>query len=87
MGAATTLLYAHKDQRIKAICLDSPFADFRKLAKELALNNFNYPNFLIDTILNFLGKTVKKKNGFGVVNVLNVYLYFHYYHHFCIKIN
>ena len=66
MGAATTLLYAHKDQRIKAICLDSPFADFRKLAKELALNNFNYPNFLIDTILNFLGKTVKKKNGLDI---------------------
>ena len=66
MGAATALLYAHKDPRIKAICLDSPFADFRKLVKELASNNFNYPNFLVDTILNFLGKKVKKKNGLDI---------------------
>jgi pimeloyl-ACP methyl ester carboxylesterase len=66
MGASTALLYAHKDQRIKAICFDSPFADFRKLAKELAVNHFNYPNFLIDTILNFLMKKIKKKNGLDI---------------------
>ena len=66
MGASTALLYAHKDQRIKAICYDSPFADFRKLAKELAVNHFNYPNFLIDTILNFLMKKIKKKNGLDI---------------------
>jgi len=66
MGASTSLLYAHKDPRIKAICFDSPFADFRKLAKELAVNHFNYPNFLIDTILNFLAKKIKKKNGLDI---------------------
>ena len=66
MGASTALLYAHKDPRIKAICFDSPFADFRKLAKELAVDHFNYPNFLIDTILNFLAKKIKKKNGLDI---------------------
>ena len=49
MGASTALLYSHKDPRIKAICLDSPFSDFRKLTKELASNNTNYPNFIIET--------------------------------------
>ena len=34
MGAATSLLYGHKDPRISAICADSPFSEFRKLAKE-----------------------------------------------------
>ena len=37
MGAATTILYAHKDERVKAIVMDSPFADFNILAKELVL--------------------------------------------------
>ena len=66
MGTATGLLYTHKEPRIKAICLDLHFADFRKLEKELASNNFNYPNFLLDTILNFLGKKIKKKNGLDI---------------------
>ena len=66
MGASTALLYSHKDPRIKAICLDSPFSDFRKLAKEIASNNTNYPNFIIETILNFIGKKIKKKNGLDI---------------------
>jgi predicted alpha/beta-fold hydrolase len=66
MGAATSLLYAHKDPRIKAICFDSPFADFKKLAKEISMNHFNFPNFLLDTILSFIGKTIKKKNGLDI---------------------
>ena len=66
MGASTALLYTHKDPRIKAVCYDSPFGEFRKLAKELALAHFNFPNFLLDTILNFLGKKIKKKNGLDI---------------------
>ena len=56
MGTATGLLYTHKEPRIKVICLDSPFADFRKLVKELASNNFNYTNFLWLKYSIFLGK-------------------------------
>ena len=66
MGAATALLYAHKDLRVKAICVDSPFSDFKKLAKEIAINNVNFPNFLIETILNFIGKKIRKKNGLDI---------------------
>ena len=51
MGAATSLMYASKDKRIKAICVDSPFADFKRLAKEMCLNVVKLPNLLIDFVL------------------------------------
>ena len=66
MGAATTMLYAHKDPRIKAICVDSPFADFKRLAKELALSHTNLPNFILDTVLSFIRKSIKKKNELDI---------------------
>lgn len=66
MGAATTMLYAHKDPRVKAICVDSPFADFKKLAKELTLRYANIPNFILETILSFIRSTIKKKNGMDI---------------------
>ena len=66
MGSATTMLYAHKDPRVKAICVDSPFADFKKLAKELTLRYANIPNFILETILSFIRSTIKKKNGMDI---------------------
>lgn len=66
MGAATTMIYAHRDERIKAICLDSPFADFNRLAKELTLKQINIPGFLINTVLNIIRKTILGKNGLDI---------------------
>ena len=66
MGAATTMLYAHKDKRVKAICMDSPFADFEKLARELTLKQVSLPGFLISIALSFVSKTVKSKNGLDI---------------------
>ena len=66
MGAATTMIYAHRDKRIKAICLDSPFSDFNKLAKELTLKNIKLPEFLISTVLNIVRKTILEKNGLDI---------------------
>ena len=66
MGAATTMIYAHKDDRIKAICMDSPFADFNLLAKELVLKQVKLPIFLIEGALKFIKMTVKKKNGLDI---------------------
>ena len=63
MGAATALLYAGLDKRISCICVDSPFADFRRLAKEMCLNISKIPGFLIEIAISFIGKTVKNKNG------------------------
>jgi fermentation-respiration switch protein FrsA (DUF1100 family) len=67
MGAATTMIYAHKDQRIYAIVMDSPFADFSKLAKELVQKQVNkLPGFLISGALGVVGSTIKKKTGMEV---------------------
>ena len=66
MGAATTMIYAHRDSRVKAICLDSPFADFSKLAKELTLKQVNLPGFLINGALSIVRSTVLKKNGLDI---------------------
>ena len=66
MGAATAMIYAHRDKRIKAICMDSPFADFLKLAKELTLKQISLPGFLISIALSIVRKTVLNKNGLDI---------------------
>ena len=66
MGAATTLLYAYKDPRISAICVDSPFENFKLLAEELVVKQINLPKFIIDGALKIVQGTVKKKNGLDI---------------------
>jgi len=66
MGAATTMIYSHTDDRIKAIVMDSPFADFSLLAKELVLKQIKLPNFLVEGALKIIKGTVKKKNGLDI---------------------
>ena len=68
MGAATGMLYAHKDKRVRAICLDSPFADFERLARELAKKNlsFNLPGFIMSGMLSIVRGTILKKNGLDI---------------------
>ena len=62
MGAATSLIYASMDKRIKAIVVDSPFAEFRRVAKEMCLAQVSIPGFLIEGALSIIGKSVYKKN-------------------------
>jgi dipeptidyl aminopeptidase/acylaminoacyl peptidase len=66
MGAATAMIYAHKDDRVSAVVVDSPFADFYRLAKELALKQIKLPNFLLNTALGIIKGTIKKKNGLDI---------------------
>ena len=68
MGAATGMIYAHRDKRIRAMCLDSPFADFERLAKELTKKNlsFNLPGFIIGGMLSIVRGTILKKNGLDI---------------------
>jgi dipeptidyl aminopeptidase/acylaminoacyl peptidase len=66
MGAATTLMYSHTDDRIKCCIMDSPFADFKRLAKELCLNVVKLPGFLIDVAIGIVNRTVKSKNDMDV---------------------
>ena len=69
MGAATTLLYAPTDKRIKCIAVDSPFSDFRKLALEICKSNSKIPSLLIEGAISIIGSTVKNKNGMDINDI------------------
>ena len=68
MGAATGMIYTHKDKRVRAVCLDSPFADFERLAKELVKKHlsFNLPGFIIGGMLSIVRGTILNKNGLDI---------------------
>ena len=66
MGATTSLIYTSMDKRIKATVADSPFEDFRKLAKEMVLKQVNIPGFLVEGALSIIGKSVKNRNGMDI---------------------
>ena len=66
MGAATTLIYASMDKRIKAIVVDSPFTDFRRIAKETCLAQVSVPGFLIGLAISIIGKSVYNKNKMDI---------------------
>ena len=66
MGAATALMYSYNDERIKAQCVDSPFADFRELSIQLCKKEIYIPEFIINTVFFFLKKTIKKKNDMDI---------------------
>ena len=63
MGASTTLIYASIDPRIKAIVADSPFSDFRRVAKEMCLAQVSVPGFLIEGAISIIGKVFIRKMG------------------------
>ena len=69
MGAATALMYSYQDKRIKAQCIDSPFANFKDLAIKLCKQHIYIPEFVINTILYFLKKTIRKKNDLEIENL------------------
>lgn len=66
MGAATSLIYTAMDKRISATVADSPFADFRKLAKEMVLNQVKVPGFLVEGAISIIGKSCKNRNGMDI---------------------
>ena len=66
MGAATILLYTHSDSRIKAICVDSSFADFSVLAQNLVYSYMKIPGFIVKGALIFIRKTILNQNDFDI---------------------
>jgi len=65
MGAATALLYAHRDPSIAALVLDSPFASLRQLAKELS-STVNVPSFLTGLALRMVRSSVRARAKFDI---------------------
>jgi dipeptidyl aminopeptidase/acylaminoacyl peptidase len=72
MGAATAMLYTNSDERISAVCYDSPFSDFTKLAKELCKKQVSLPNFVVDTALMFVRKTILGKNNLDIYKLMPI---------------
>ena len=66
MGASTSLIYTSMDKRIKCTVADSPFGDFRKLAKEMVLKQIKVPGLLVEGAISIIGKSVKNKNGMDI---------------------
>ena len=69
MGAATAILFAANDNRIKCICADSSFSDFNILAKEMVNKKITLPNFIFDTAISFIRKSIMKRNGLDIYNL------------------
>ena len=69
MGAATAMMYLYKDSRIKAAVIDSTFADFNVLAKQLCRKVKAIPDILIYFVMYFVKKTIKEKCGFDIENL------------------
>ena len=69
MGAATALMYLYKDNRIKAAVVDSPFGDFKVLAKQLCKKFKHIPDILFNITMYFVKGTIKEKCGFDIENL------------------
>jgi len=72
MGAVTALFFAQSDNRISAACYDSPFSDFVKLTKDVIKKYVYIPNFLFETILIFVRRTIQEKNGFDIYKLIPI---------------
>ena len=72
MGAVTAMLYTHSDQRISAVCYDSAFSDFLKLAKELCRKQISLPNFVIETAIMILRNTIIGKNNLDINKLMPI---------------
>ena len=66
MGAVTALLHIDRDPSIAGAVLDSPFANLRQLAEELARTYTKLPGFILSSVMFFIKRTIKKKAGFDI---------------------
>eukprot|EP00743_Colponemidia_sp_Colp-15_P008874 GILK01009684.1.p1 GENE.GILK01009684.1~~GILK01009684.1.p1 ORF type:complete len:515 (-),score=111.24 GILK01009684.1:87-1631(-) len=66
MGAATALMLQDRDELIQAMVLDSSFASFRQLARELASSYVKVPNFVLYAALALIGRTIRQRCGFEI---------------------
>jgi len=73
MGAVTALLHTDRDPQLSAICLDSPFANLRQLAEDLAQSKsgaFKVPAWLVDAGIAVVRMRVQALAGFDIEDVV-----------------
>lgn len=70
MGAVTALLYAAGDPSLSALCLESPFANLRRLVEDLAQQGtqtaFKLPTWLIDPAIGLIKMRVQDLADFDI---------------------
>lgn len=75
MISSSSICNLSSSSLVKAIVLDSPFHNFRDIAKEIATKKLGIPNFILDIALNYvqeaftrlLADTIGEKyNPFGI---------------------
>lgn len=78
MGAVTILYYLttfhnqSKPFNIKAIVLDSPFSDMKKLMHEIGSNTIHLPEFVFTPIISSISDKLSQKIGVDIVTELNL---------------
>lgn len=63
MGAVSSLRYAEIDPNLKAIVLDSPFANFPKLCEEILSNKFYIPGVVSRLLISMAKNKILEKIG------------------------
>jgi alpha-beta hydrolase superfamily lysophospholipase len=66
MGAATALLFGHRDPSIAGMVLDSPFSQLKLLAEELVNNNVKIPSFVTSMALKMVRSSIVSKANFDI---------------------
>jgi|UPI0004B2A8BC pimeloyl-ACP methyl ester carboxylesterase len=70
MGAATALMFGHRDLTIAGMVLDSPFSNLSVLCKELSSKvNITIPGFMVSGALSLIRSTIKNRAGFDIYKV------------------
>lgn len=73
MGAATSLMHAHRDPSIACMILDSPFAELRQLCEEMVdkakEQGINVPNFVTSIAIRMIRGSVKKQADFDILDI------------------
>ena len=70
MGAATALIYGNRgSNNLSAILLDSAFYSLQKLIEELIEKSIKIPNFIINSMIETIRKTVLEKADFDIKEI------------------
>jgi hypothetical protein len=72
MGAVTAILFSQEEENqkiISGLILDSPFSSFKKMIYDVVSSKVKVSTCLINMLLYFLMKTVKKKTGVDLSHI------------------
>lgn len=72
MGAVAAMLFAqHEDNQslINGLILDSPFSSFKKMVYDVVTTKIKVPTCLINCMLYFILRTIKKKTGISLAKL------------------